>query len=219
VDLERLKNRINRKLYRREHRRNIRKWWADGGDARFRFDYELGPDSLVLDLGGYEGQWASDIYSRYRCRIAVFEPVAGYAESIRKRFRMNDHIEIYEFGLGASNRSETIYIRGAGSSTFGKKADAEEIRFVDVADWFAEKNVANVDLMKINIEGGEFELLERMLDADLARRVCDLQIQFHNISFDATERMERIKQRLSETHTPGYQYKFVWENWTRKDGI
>lgn len=217
VDLERLKNRINKKLYRREHRRNVKRWWADGGDARFRFDYDLNPQSFVMDLGGYEGQWASDIFSRYQCRLAVFEPVSGYAESIRNRFRMNDHIETFEFGLGASTRNETIFIRGAGSSTFGKKADAETIRIVDVADWFAEKGIANVDLMKINIEGGEFELLERMLEADLIRRVRDFQIQFHNISFGATARMERIKEGLAATHTPGYQYKFVWESWKRKE--
>lgn len=172
-----------------------------------------------MDLGGYEGQWASDIFARYLCRLAVFEPVSGYAESIRNRFRLNEQIEIFEFGLGASSRDETIFIRGAGSSTFGKKADAETFRMVDVADWFAKESVSNVDLMKINIEGGEFELLERMLETDLARRVRDFQIQFHNISFDATSRMERIREGLSQTHTPGYQYKFVWENWTRKDGI
>lgn len=216
MDLERLKNRLNKKLYRREHRRNVKKWWADGGDARFRFDYDLNPDSFVMDLGGYEGQWASDIYSRYRCRIAIFEPVSGYAENIRRRFQRNDDIELFEYGLGGSTRNETIYIRGAGSSAFGKKADAEQMQIVDAAKWFAEHSCDNVDLMKINIEGGEFELLEKLLDADLARRVRDFQIQFHNISFGATDRMERIKERLSLTHSPGYQYKFVWENWTRK---
>lgn len=219
MDLESIKNRLNKKLYRREHRRNVKKWWADGGDARFRFDYDLNPDSFVMDLGGYEGQWASDIYSRYRCKLAVFEPVSGYAESIRTRFRLNDQIETFEFGLGASTRDETIYIRGAGSSTYGKKSEAEAMRIVDVAQWFADNAISNVDLMKINIEGGEFELLERMLESDLIRRVRDLQIQFHNISFDATSRMERIKEGLSLTHTPSYLYKFVWENWTRKDDI
>jgi FkbM family methyltransferase len=219
VDLESLKNRLNKKLYRREHRRNVRKWWADGGDARFRFDYDLDPDSFVMDLGGYEGQWASDIYSRYRCKIAIFEPVSGYAENIRRRFQRNNDIELLEYGLGGSTRDETIYIRGAGSSAFGKKADAEQMRIVDAADWFAEHACNNVDLMKINIEGGEFELLERMLACDLARKVRDFQIQFHNISFDATSRMERIREGLALTHAPGYQYKFVWENWTRKNGI
>ena len=106
MDIERLKNRINHKLYRRVHRRNIRQWWADGGDERFRFDYDLTRDSLVMDLGGYEGQWASDLYGRHRCRISVFEPVAGYAEKIRRRFQKNNDIEIFQFGLGSATRTE-----------------------------------------------------------------------------------------------------------------
>jgi len=32
----------------------VRQWYADGGDARFRFDYDLAPDSRVLDLGVIE---------------------------------------------------------------------------------------------------------------------------------------------------------------------
>ncbi len=216
MDIERLKNRINHKLYRREHRRNIRQWWADGGDERFRFDYDLTRDSLVMDLGGYEGQWASDLYGRHRCRISVFEPVASYAEKIRRRFQKNDDIETFQFGLGSATRTETIFIRGAGSSTYGKKAGAEEMQIFDVRDWFEEHGIASVDLMKINIEGGEFELLERMMECKLIGRIRDIQVQFHNIAFESTRRMEAIKQGLAETHTPGYQYKFVWENWSRK---
>ena len=217
MNLERQKNWINRKLYRREHRRNVRQWWADGGDERFRYDYPLTAGSYVLDLGGYEGQWASDIHDRYRCRIAIFEPVASYAEGIRQRFASNDAVELFQFGLGASNRTETIYIRGAGSSAYGKKAEAEDMHMVDVNEWFEDQGVPQVDLMKINIEGGEYELLERMLECDLIDRVIDLQIQFHNIAFESFRRMEAIKNGLARTHRPGYQYKFVWENWSRKD--
>lgn len=215
MNLERLKNRINKKLYRREHRRHVKQWWADGGDERFRYDYRLSPSSYVLDLGGYEGQWASDIFDRYGSRIAVFEPVASYAADIRERFADNDVIDVFQFGLGASSRTETIFLRGAGSSTYGKKAAAEQMHLVDVREWFDDHDVSQVDLMKINIEGGEFELLERMLECDLVARVVDLQIQFHNISFESFDRMETIKSGLAKTHAPTYQYKFVWENWSR----
>jgi FkbM family methyltransferase len=216
MDIERLKNRINKKLYRREHRDHVRRWWADGGDERYRFDYPLTPGSYVLDMGGYEGQWASDIYARHRCRISVFEPVHDYAEKIRRRFVHNDDIEVFEFGLGESNRTEVIYIRGAGSSAYGKKAEETTMRLVDVKKWFDEHNVSHVDLMKINIEGGEFELLERMIECGLVGRVRDIQVQFHNIAAESTRRMKAIQSRLAETHDPTYQYKFVWENWHRK---
>ena len=39
----------------------------------------------------------------------------------------------------------------------------------------------HVDLIKINIEGGEYELLEAILDNNLAKAFDNLQIQFHGI--------------------------------------
>jgi len=216
MDFGDIANRLNRRLYRREHRRNLQKWWDDGGDYKYRFDYELDRDSLALDLGGYEGQWASDLYSKYRCHILVFEPVSIFVDQIREKFRGNEDIEVYPFGLGAATRRETIYIGGAGSSTYRKRANAEEIQIVDVKEWFSKNEVTSVQLMKINIEGGEFELLERMVETGIIEAVDNIQVQFHNISFDSARRMESIQRRMERTHMPTYQYKFVWENWTRK---
>ena len=211
-----LANRLNKKLYRRQHRRMLQKWDGDGGDARFRYDYDLGGDSFVMDLGGYEGDWAGNIHSRYGCHIAVFEPVAAFAETIRQRFRGNDDIEIFQYGLGGSSRTEMIYLHGAGTSTFRKRARGEEIRIVDVEQWLQDHGAASVQLMKINIEGGEFELLERLLESGSISRIENIQVQFHNVAVGSTRRMEHIQEGMSSTHEPTYQYKFVWENWVRR---
>ena len=74
----------------------------------------------------------------------------------------------------------------------------------------------SVQLMKINIEGGEFELLERLLETRLISRIENIQVQFHNIAVESTRRMERIQQGMRNTHKPTYQYKFIWENWVLK---
>lgn len=206
---------LRRRRHKSEYRRTVAQFYADGGDARFRFDYELSPDSLVLDLGGYEGQWASDLYARQRCRIEVFEPVAKFAAAISERFRRNRDIRVHALALGGSTRTETLSVHGASSSAYKSKSATEEVRFVDVAQWFEEQRVHDVRLMKINIEGGEYELLERMLERGLAARVADLQIQFHNFSPDAADRMAAIQRGLAATHRPTYQYRFVWENWRR----
>lgn len=209
-------NRLNKKLYRRQHRRMLQKWYGDGGDARFRYDYDLDGDSFVMDLGGYEGDWAGRIHSRYGCRVAIFEPVAAFAGTIRERFQGNDDIEVFQYGLGGSSRTEMIYLHGAGTSTFRKRARGEEIRIVDVEQWFEEHGVDHVRLMKINIEGGEFELLERLLDSGSISRIENIQVQFHNVAVGSTRRMERIQEGMKSTHEPTYQYKFVWENWVRR---
>ena len=215
MSFEALANRLNKKLYRRKQRAMVKKWWDDGGDRRFRYSYPLDRSSFVMDLGGYQGQWASDLYSRYRCRIWVFEPVRRFAEAIGERFEQNEDIEVFHFGLGAVSKSETIYIRGAGSSAHRKRGEAEEIRIVDAKQWFDDNGIESVALMKINIEGGEYDLLDRMIQTGLVESIENIQVQFHNFTVDATSRMEHIQKGLERTHTPTYQYRFVWENWAR----
>jgi FkbM family methyltransferase len=203
---------------RREYRQMVRRWYADGGDDKFRFNYPLERDALVLDLGGYEGQWASDLYARRPCRIVVFEPVTAFAAKIAARFAHNRDIEVVSCGLGASSRTETIHICGASSSAYKEKAAAEIVQIVDVKTWLEDNDVRSVQLMKINIEGGEFELLERLLETGLIAGIDDIQVQFHNFAPNASARMEAIQRGLAKTHVPTYQYRFVWENWTRKPG-
>jgi FkbM family methyltransferase len=211
-----LENRLRKRKHRRAYRAMVEKWREDGGDVALRFEYPLDRNSLVVDLGGYEGQWASDLYSRYRCRVLVFEPVAAFAAQIAERFCRNDDIEVFDYGLGAATRTQTIHLRGASSSTFRTDASTDTIRIVDVAEWLSEKGIDSIQLMKINIEGGEFELLERLIETGGIERIDDVQVQFHNVASDSAQRMERIQQRLRHTHEPTFQYRFVWENWRRK---
>jgi hypothetical protein len=91
------------------------------------------------------------------------------------------------------------------------------IEFEDAAEFFGKHNIESIDLLKVNIEGGEYELLPRLLETGLINRIKILQIQFHNVGWDSEMRMELICRELAKTHSPTYQYKFVWENWVRRD--
>ncbi|MFC1766308.1 FkbM family methyltransferase [Planctomycetota bacterium] len=216
IDLTYYIKKLGRKIRPSEHKIWSRKWRDEVGDNRLRFDYPLTSQSLVLDLGGYQGQWASDLYARYRCKMKIFEPVATFSAAIDERFCVNDDIEVYPYGLGASSRAETIHLSADGSSIFRKSGETETIQIVDIRQWFQEHNVSQVQLMKINIEGGEYELLERMIECELMDRIDNIQVQFHELSSASKKRMEAIQQELRRTHCLTYQYIFVWENWTRR---
>ena len=83
---------VQYRFFPSEQQRELAKYYADGGDPELRHKYDLTDDSLVLDLGGYKGQWTSDIFSRYCCTVYVFEPVVSFAEGIQKRFARNKKI-------------------------------------------------------------------------------------------------------------------------------
>lgn len=182
-----------------------------------RYDYPLNRDSFVCDVGGFKGQWASDIFSRYGCSIAIFEPVYAFYDGIRRRYRDNQRITVFHHGLGAMTREESIAVKLDSSSVYGHSSSHECIKIVDIYEWWKCMNVSQLDLIKINIEGGEYELLERMIETGLARSTHDIQVQFHEINKDSLARMRKIQARLAQTHCLTYQYEFVWENWRRKE--
>jgi FkbM family methyltransferase len=202
-------------MFPSEHDKMVKKWWADGGDYQLRFAYNLSASSFVVDLGGYQGQWASDLFGRYKCRIAIFEPVEAFAKNIKERFKHNSSMEVFAFGLGSSTRLESIGVSADGSSVFKNAAQREKIRIVDVIEWLRARPESVIDLLKINIEGGEYELLERLIETGLINTISNIQVQFHDVALNSADRMKNIQERLKGTHEPTYQYRFVWENWTR----
>lgn len=215
--LGRVITKVRTYLFPTLHDKEVKRWFAAGGDESFRYDYDLHSNSVVIDLGGYKGQWASDIYARYNCRVFIFEPVKSFVEKIEKRFMRNQKIEVFAFALGASKRQEMISLDDDGTSVHKVSLKKESIQFEDIVNFFMNHDLENVDLLKANIEGGEYEVLPRLLESGLINRIKYLQIQFHDVGNDSEARMDAICNELLKTHTPTYQYKFVWENWVRRD--
>lgn len=203
------------RLFPTEFDSELKRWWLDGGDNKLRFDYDLDSSSLVFDLGAYNGQWASDIYARYNCRLFCFEPVKIFADNIKQRFIKNSNIVVFNFALGKNNRREVIGLADNGSSIYVGGQKSETIQFEDISLFFTKHDITNVDLMKINIEGGEYELLTRLFQTGEIKKIKNIQVQFHDLWPDAIHRLKQIHSELSKTHRPTYQYHFVWENWVR----
>lgn len=188
-------------------------WFSINGDKTLRLNYPLDSSSVVIDVGGYEGQWASDIFSKYCCNIIIFEPVKEFYIKIKDRFIKNEKIVVYDLGLGNSDKNIKISLLNDSSSLFKNNTNEENIKIVDTSVFFNKHNIDNIDLMKINIEGSEYDLLENLIKNNLIHQIKNIQVQFHDFVPNAKERMIKIQEKLKETHHVTYQYEFVWENW------
>jgi FkbM family methyltransferase len=197
--------------------KRVMPWWKINGDETLRKEYDLDEDSVVFDMGGYEGKWSRDIFAKYACRIYIFEPVPEYFSNIRSIFLNNRKVEVFNYGLDKDNKNEQISLLGDSSSIFKRGGKQINIKLVKAADFLAEKMINKIDLIKINIEGGEYDLLEHLIGSGFIRNINDIQVQFHDFIPQAEERMHNIQSKLKETHYLTYQYPFVWENWRIKD--
>lgn len=199
---------------RYRQRQRVKPWFAINGDRTLRLDYPLTAESIVFDVGGFEGNWAAEIYDRYGCTVHIFEPVVTFHAGIVARFASNPKIHVWPFGLASVDGDLAIGLAGDSSSIHRKiGAETEIAQLRSFAGFLDERRIKHIDLLKINIEGGEYELLEHILNMSLAGSITDIQVQFHDFIPDASRRMRAIQGRLAATHSLTYQYEFVWENW------
>tara|TARA_B110000483_G_C18054787_1_gene487995 strand:+ start:327 stop:992 length:666 start_codon:yes stop_codon:yes gene_type:complete len=207
--------RLKNSLFPSEQKRTIRQWRKDGGDEQFRYTYDLTPNSIVMDVGGFEGEWAEKIFENYGSQMHVFEPVASFYNMIEKRIGGNSGITVYDFGLGSTDRNEKISVDENASSIYKSDGAHEEITIKDIMGWLDQHQISEVALIKINIEGGEFELLEKLIENKALILFRNIQVQFHRFAPNADARMSAIHQLLRKTHRTTYSYPYIWENWER----
>lgn len=134
---------------------------------------------------------------------------------IKETFKDNSKVAVYYFGLGGADRKEKISVDENASSIYKSDGAHEEIAIANIMEWLKQHEVVEVGLMKINIEGGEFELLEKLIEHNALNLFRNIQVQFHNFAPNADTRMSEIHKQLSKTHRSTYSYPYIWENWER----
>jgi len=192
------------------------RWISDKGDQTHRLNYELDENSIVFDVGGYKGDWTTSILQKYKSKIYIFEPVHEFYEIIQSRFKGNPNIQTFDYGLGAADGNLEISITKDSSSVFNSEGTKEVINMQSAVKFIRDNNIDNVDLIKINIEGGEYDLLEDLAKHDMLSTFKNIQVQFHRFIPDCIERRNEIRESLSKTHELTYDYEFIWENWKLK---
>jgi len=205
--------RLSEMVYQSPQQQRVIPWFRDQGDATHRLDYDLDHSSVVVDLGGYRGQWASDIYSKYCCNIDVYEAVPEFALAIKSRFAKNAMIRVHAVGVSGSEKDSVIHLAADSSSSFRSNGESTSISLIDASQLCNHCGHDRIDLIKINIEGEEYDVLDRLIEVGLIRSFRNIQVQFHDFVPDAAERMKAIQDKLRRSHRLTYQYEFVWENW------
>ena len=211
---------LGRLIYTDPMEERVKPWFALDENNGAWIYHDLNENSIVFDVGGYQGRFASDMFAMYRCRqIYVFEPVREYADRLRKRFARNRSIVVCDYGLWKENTRARIAVCADGSSLFLSGSNMEEVSLVRADEFIGRHGIQRIDMMKINIEGAEYDLLEHLIETGFIKNIKNIQVQFHDFVEDAEKRMIKIQKKLQKTHYLTYQYPFVWENWEIKQKI
>jgi FkbM family methyltransferase len=184
---------------------------------------DLDGESVIFDVGGFDGDWSARVFEKYQAHIYCFEVAPAHSTAIAARFRSNPKLRCFEYGLSGENATLTLSPGGPGSTLYahcgdapGHQGDEVQVPVRDIVEVMDELGVRQIDFMKLNIEGGEYDLLERMIAADRMADVVCLAVQFHEWLDGAWHRRRKIRDALKKTHREAWGYPWCWEQWVRK---
>jgi FkbM family methyltransferase len=198
-------------------------------DPYLLVDADLPAGGVALDVGAYTGLWTGRLLERVDASgvtdlrepdvcVHSFEPVRDAIAQLRAQLGGDPRVVVHEFGLGGRDRKEAMSVGGPGSSLYVDPSapnmfGTERVEIRDVAVVLDEQEIERIDLIKINIEGGEYELIDRLYQTGWLRRTGPLIVQFHEFAPDAHRARRRNRRQLAETHRCTWSYPWVYERW------
>ncbi len=171
-----------------------------------RYKYNLKEDSIIFDLGGYKGEFAKTINDKFGCKVYVFEPFFEICG--------NDKIIVYKHGISDKTENVLIYINGNSTSVYGS-GNSYEVKMVSLKQFLEANDISHVDLIKINIEGGEYRLLRHMINTGIVDYFENIQIQYHACISNHAELIAILTKDLSKTHIREWCFPYIFESWKK----
>ncbi len=171
---------------------------------------------VVLDIGGYLGDWSADMTKRYSVLSHVFEPHPGFAAAMTERFTDYADVHVHAYAVGSNDGSLELSDQANASSALISDGPTVQGSVRALGSVIQELALTDIAVVKMNIEGGEYDLLPAMIECGFIQRVDRLAVQFHKYSPDDVARRDAIPEGLSRTHLCEWAYPFVWEQWARK---
>lgn len=190
-------------------------FYRAGGNTLL-YDFPFWTGGLVIDGGGYEGEWTAGMIKLYGCNSEIYEAIQAYARQCADYFSHNQLVRVHAQALGNTTRQTSFTLHDNGTSEYRRGGESIDVQVLDIASVFADLPQTQISCMKLNIEGGEYDVLERMIQLDLLKRCDSLLIQFHRQPEDYKARFQNISEKLRQSHECIWRYEYVWEKWQLK---
>ena len=165
------------------------------------------PGGVLVDCGANVGD-VTRLFLEKGFTVYAFEPDPVAAAELRRRLGGNPLLHLREAAVAAAPGKQPLYRASdaslghtQSSSLFLRSALHDEVVETEVIDLFAFIGSLDrpVNVLKLDIEGAEAEILERMLDERTYADIDRIFVETHeSISPDIAASIQRSRRRIAE---------------------
>lgn len=139
-----------------------------------------------------------------------------FSKNLTKRFEKTPEISIFPLALTNENTTLKLSIDNNASGVYFKNKNYIEVGSIDIISHIHKFKLNRIDLLKLNVEGLEYEILERLMSQRKITNIKQLLVQFHDFVPEHKKRYLKIVENLSKTHNLIWRFEFIWELWIIK---
>jgi len=207
--------RIKLSFFTSQHRRRVVR--AKRNRERIHYSHSINKESIILDVGAYKGDWTAGLIAKSEPdKVHLFEPIPNHIDLLEDRFGNVENINIQEYGVGGSTHTTEMAELDNSSSIYSESKETVTVKFKSATE-VLEELTRDVDVMKINVEGSEYEIMFELIRSGMVKKVGTFIIQFHRNVPEYDVKRKEIHNELNNTHSLDINYPYVWEVWKRKE--
>ena len=165
----------------------------------------LSPHSIVYSLGvGNEIRFDLSLIKKYSVNVYAFDPTPESVAWI-KRQKLPEQFHFIDFGVmdydGTAQFQQFDGVQFGTKITASQKSRIVELRVFRLATIMKKLNHTKIDLLKINIEGGEYTVLADLVASNID--VKQIVVEFHHRL--AGYSLGQTKQAVQALNDAGYK--------------
>jgi FkbM family methyltransferase len=178
----------------------------------------INKNSIVIDIGSNFGEVIDALLST-ECEIHSFEPHPIFYNMIYEKYHQYNNVFLYEKAIWTSNTKKKLYYKrsetalNGGSTLIPEKTNIhnlnlfKEVDCIDIVEFL--NKFKEVDLLKMDIEGAEYEILDKIFKTDTYKKIKSIYYEDHSSKIP-TERYKDLKnktfQNFNSKNIPLYSW-------------
>jgi len=165
-------------------------WCGNNYGGFFIHPQGLNSESIIYSFGiGTDISFDIDIYTRYQPHIYMFDPTPASIDWIKGK-SLPQKMKFYDFGIAKKTSDAFFYLPKNPEHISGsilKHANVDTLRkvkvplksFKDICQQLGHKHI---NVLKIDIEGAEYDVIESIIKADI--NIDQILLEFHSRFFE-----------------------------------